>query len=220
MIEQFNVFYTNNMQKQSGLFTCNDIEIGISKYLWAEVEFSFMYGHARQCSQQTFGLNYLYTRFFTPIYQGKKLNISSGIGFLTPSWYTGSLGNKISNGKGLKPTFGINIDYNITERTRIDWQLFYRRYPKYDMIFSGLSYKINIKPLYTWIYADNYINLKETKKGFIQYMIVMTHPFGKNDRYLIGGSISYIQFYGDKKFDINQASIGFVFCADFDNLWS
>ena len=104
-----------------------------------------MYGNARESSSQTFGLNYFMARFFSPIYQGKKLNISSGIGFITQGGWTGKLGDKINSGTGFKPTFGLNIDYNITNRTRIDWQLYYRRYPHFNMIFSGLSYKINIK---------------------------------------------------------------------------
>ena len=86
------------------------------------------------------------------------------------------------------------------------------------MIFSGLSYKINIKPVYTWIYADNYINLDDPKRGYAQWMVVMTHPFGEKDRYLIGGSISYIQLYNGKN-DANNLSIGFVFCVDFNNVW-
>ena len=46
----------------------------------------------------------------------------------------------------------------------------------------------------------------------------MTHPFGEKDRYLIGGSISYIQLYNGKN-DANNLSKGFVFCADFNNVW-
>lgn len=47
LVENFNVFYTNNMNNQNGLFTFNDLELGISKYLQSEFEFSFMYGNAR-----------------------------------------------------------------------------------------------------------------------------------------------------------------------------
>ena len=82
------------MNNQNGLFTCNDLELGISKYLWSEFEFSFMYGNARGSSEQTFGLNYFMERFFSPIYQGKTLNISSGIGFITQGGWTGKLAIK------------------------------------------------------------------------------------------------------------------------------
>ena len=218
-VETFNVFYTRHDNNVNALYTCNDIEVGFSKNLWAEFEFSFMYGHSKINNKQAFGLNYFNVRFFSPVYQGERLNISTGIGMFTPSLYTGQIGAIMSYGREIRPTFGINIDYNITKRTRIDWQFYYRRYANYNMLFSGLSYKINIKPIFVWLYADNYINLTDARNGYIQWMVVATHPFGNNDRFLIGASVSYIQLYKDKKFDINKASVGLVFCADFYDLW-
>ena len=221
MIENFNLFYTSNTNKINGMYSINDIEVGFSKYLWAEFEFSFMYGKHHNTLQETFGLNYFYTRFFAPIYQCEKLNISMGIGTFTPGLYAGQvIGDQMVAGKGMRPTFGINIDYNTTKEQRIDWQLFYRKYKEFDMIYSGLSYKMNIKPVFVWIYYDNFINLTFSKQSFAQFIIVATHPFGKDDRFLLGGSVNYIMGYSDKKFDYRKISIGLVFCVDFNNLWS
>ena len=36
MIENFNLFYTSNTNNINGLYSINDIEVGFSKYLWAE----------------------------------------------------------------------------------------------------------------------------------------------------------------------------------------
>lgn len=220
MIESFNLFYTSNVNKINGLYSINDIEVGFNKYLWAEFEFSFMYGKNHRTKIESFGLNYFYARFFAPIYQGEKLNISMGIGGFTPGLYIhNSTGNKMVASRHMRPTFGVNIDYNTTKEQRIDWQLFYRKHKEFEMIYSGLSYKINIKPVYTWIYYDNFINLKHSKQSFAQFIVVATHPFGKDDRYLIGGSMSYIMGYSDKKFDYRKISLGLVFCVDFYNLW-
>jgi len=173
-----------------------------------------------QSHNQTFGLNYFYFRFFSPIYQGEKLNISMCIGMLTPSWYTGKeVGRQMASSEHTRPTFGINIDYNVTKEQRIDWQLFYRQDGQNSIIYSGLSYKINIKPVYTWIYYDNYINATIPENSFAQFIVVMTNPFGKDDRFLAGGSIGYTMGYSDKKFDIAKGFIGAVFCVDFNDLW-
>ena len=63
-VETFNVFYTRHDNNINALYTCNDIEVGFSKNLWAEFEFSFMYGHSKVNNKQAFGLNYFNFRFF------------------------------------------------------------------------------------------------------------------------------------------------------------
>ena len=219
-IQVFNLFYTSNINRINGLYSINDVEVGFSKYLWAEFEFSFMYGKNHATKAESFGLNYWNARFFAPVYQGEKLNISMGIGGFTPGLYIQTqVGKDMVVSNDMRPTFGINIDYNTTKEQRIDWQLFYRKHKEFDMLYSGLSYKINIKPIYTWIYYDNFINLRYSKQSFAQFIIVATHPFGKDDRYLIGGSVNYTMGYSDKKFDYRKISLGFVFCVDFNNLW-
>ena len=65
-------FYTRHDNNINALYTCNDIEVGFSKNLWAEFEFSFMYGHSKINNKQAFGLNYFNVRFFSPVYQGEK----------------------------------------------------------------------------------------------------------------------------------------------------
>lgn len=179
-----------------------------------------MYGKQLHTKQETFGLNYFYPRFFATIYQGERLNVSMGIGLFTPGAYFGQIiGDQMVASHYLRPTYGINIDFNTTKEQRIDWQLFYRDYRDFKMIYSGLSYKINIKPVYVWIYYDNFINLKFSKQSFAQFIVVATHPFGKDDRFLIGGAVNYIMGYSDKKFDYKKISLGLVFCVDFNDLW-
>ena len=218
-ITAFNHFYTRHNNGINTLYSCNDIEVGFNKNLWAEFELSFMYGHSKINHQQAFGLNYFSVRFFSPIYQGERLNISTGVGIFTPSIYKGRIGAIMSYGETARPTLGINIDYDITKRTRIDLQLYYRRYANYNMLFSGVSYKINIQPIFVWLYADNYINLNNLMDGYMRWTIMIIYPFGKNDRFLIGTSIGYTQMYKDTKFNISQTSVGLILSADFYDIW-
>ena len=71
-ITAFNHFYTRHNNGINTLYSCNDIEVGFNKNLWAEFELSFMYGHSKINHQQAFGLNYFSVRFFSPIYQGER----------------------------------------------------------------------------------------------------------------------------------------------------